>query len=757
MIYPSGQRIEYYNNTTWVDISSYVVSEINGNNGMSGNKPTDRVAMLGYFSFTLNNASNIFTPYRGGNAPTLTGFNRGTKIRVSILINNVPVVFAFGRIDSISTDDTLWGNQHARINCMDWINVASNFPMKGAEIQINKTIDEAVTSMLTRVSIQPENTNFDTGVNVFPAVFSNVKDKTKAISEINKLALSELGYVYVLKDGTLRVESFETRSGNRTLDTAPLWYEDLDNLILNDGDDFLLNSGETLLLNEYSVPSLEFGSEKLDITLDDSDVINTVKMQGYPTRTATSLENVFSLGSPLAIAGGQTIRFTANYINPNGSNETINATNLQVPVMTTDYLMNLLENGTGTNVSANLTVTATYWGDVVDYEVTNNYTQLAYVTKLNARGYGIYYDSSIQSEILDDDSIEQYGESTITIDQRYQKDVYRGLAYARTVVEQNKIPKSSIRSAKFLANLNKEHMRACLYFDVGNLIKVYDARSEMSKYYYIFSRKFTITLGGIIVLVFGLMETSCIASGGMNPVAVEFSNTNSKAISYDNVPSIVNLPVRTFSSWVYLNSDIPVGENTNVIAGMYTDTGGAASYIALAPERRFRFAQGYSVARGMWQTGVGTISTGQWYHLVATLDASSDTNDPVLYINGVSTSFTEGLTPTGIQANETGVTFVVGNIKTPARDYIDGIDGIIKDVRIYNRILTPAEALQLYNAGAYAVSVTDGLMFQGITVSSELGTAVDLNGTPIPAGNKYFENTFSNVGTDIGSPLIRIP
>ena len=757
-VYPDSIVIEYHDGADWVDISSYVVSDIRGSSGFNTAGIDDRLATLGILEIVLNNADRKFTPYGGDTVhsiPTLTGWRKGARLRVRVVVGGKSHTLWAGYVSDIKSDDGLWGNRRAHVTATDWIDVSARYPMKGSDILTNQTIDSAATDLLTRLSIQPEATDFDAGDEIFPAVFSDVKNKTKAISELHKLLASELGYGYVKKDGTLRIENSTARRGTRALTEVSVHPSLLDTLELIDGDDFELIDGDLLLLDETETVQLSTTAERLGIETNNDQTLNSAFVKAYPVKIDTSLVVVFSLGQPLAIAAGQSVTFTGKYTNPIGGNP-ISATNLQTPVSTTDYLFNSLSDGTGTDLTADLTVTATYYGDLVDYVLANSSASLGYVTLLQARGYGIYFDSSIEGYVSDSDAIDSDGDYSATLDQKYKRDLYAGLAYAKSAVELGKNPKSRVVSARFLANLNEHHMMACMEIDTGSLISIYDNRSEMTKWHYIFSRAFVIALGGVMVFTFGLAEAPSIDSGGLNPVAIEFVGSAGKeAIDFGYIPALSNTYQRSISAWVYMDTSVSGGENTNIIAGMYTDTGGAAFYLGVAEDDRLRLGQGYSVARGNWQTGTSTVPTGQWVHVVATLDASNSANDPVLYIDGIATSHTENLTPSGEPADETGVPFLIGNLKTPTLDYVNGFDGKIKDVRVYSRILTQEEITELSSATAYASAVIGGLVFQGMAISADLGDAASLDGDEIPTGNNYFDNVGRFVGSPIGAPVIR--
>lgn len=100
----------------------------------------------------------------------------------------------------------------------------------------------------------------------------------------------------------------------------------------------------------------------------------------------------------------------------------------------------------------------------------------------------------------------------------------------------------------------------------------------------------------------------------------------------------------------------------------------------------------------MWSTGTGTWSvngggvtaTGTWNHVVITYDSTSTSNDPVIYINGVSQTVTEIATPSGT-ANTNTDPYHIGNLGAQSRVF----DGQIADFAIWSRLLSGGEALGL--------------------------------------------------------------
>jgi len=71
---------------------------------------------------------------------------------------------------------------------------------------------------------QPEFTEFYVGDDTFPTLFDNVVSGGKVIGEFQKLALSELSFIYLKhdNDNTLVVENRNKRNANSELTSIPV-------------------------------------------------------------------------------------------------------------------------------------------------------------------------------------------------------------------------------------------------------------------------------------------------------------------------------------------------------------------------------------------------------------------------------------------------------------------------------------------------------------------------------------------------------
>jgi hypothetical protein len=102
-----------------------------------------------------------------------------------------------------------------------------------------------------------------------------------------------------------------------------------------------------------------------------------------------------------------------------------------------------------------------------------------------------------------------------------------------------------------------------------------------------------------------------------------------------------------------------------------------------------RFFQEFSSVSGRWDMA---ITTGQWNHLVVTYDNSNVSNNPVMYLNGVSQTVSEVVTPVGTRHTDVGQDLYIGN----RSDGTSTFDGKMANVNVFNTALTATEASELY-------------------------------------------------------------
>jgi PKD repeat protein len=110
---------------------------------------------------------------------------------------------------------------------------------------------------------------------------------------------------------------------------------------------------------------------------------------------------------------------------------------------------------------------------------------------------------------------------------------------------------------------------------------------------------------------------------------------------------------------------------------------------------------------GTWRTGTSVLSTDTWYHVVFVQNGSAVT----MYLNGVSDGTAE------VSWASTGDFLEIGSFNHS--DYGDTFNGLIDEVKIFNRALSASEVAKL--AGKYTLTITKDGTGSGTVTSSPTG------------------------------------
>lgn len=138
----------------------------------------------------------------------------------------------------------------------------------------------------------------------------------------------------------------------------------------------------------------------------------------------------------------------------------------------------------------------------------------------------------------------------------------------------------------------------------------------------------------------------------------------------------------TFSWWEYLDS------NAQYKRPYHLDTGGNDWRMEFDDGWGYVFIIGWSTTQGAWS--MAKPSTGSWHLITVTYDGSSTSNDPIMYVDGVSQSITERLTPAGTIQLPTGTSWF--GTENATGQYFDGK---LAEFAIWNRVLTASEVASL--------------------------------------------------------------
>lgn len=757
MTHAVGFTYAIYANITagWTNITSDVISgTVRGLDGMESNRHLDRVGQIGEFSFELRNNNGYYSP---GHVSALAGWDSGIEMRLVMSYDYRDYTF-YGRIAPAPEGIVLDAGSkmpRAKVTVTDFFDIASTYPIVNPGIQTNKTGAQILTQALASMPVQPLSTEFDATVNTFAYAFDTITSKTKVYGELSKVVFSELGYGYMLPDGTLVLESATCRSGLDTETPIPVVSLLSGRGLREDGGFELREDGGYELRDETEV--LNVAGTQLNVLNDGYGIdfgvnlLNRVPNYAYPRKLDTSPVVLFRLSQVLAISPGQTITIKGTFADPAGGLP-VNGQNMITPVPTTDYLFNTAADGSGTDQTVDIAlISPTYGTEGFTHQVKNNGSYFGYLIQYNTRGYGIYQYNPLEHTAQNATSIAARSVKSDTLHQKYQQSPAYGALFTDAWVEAEKHPETRINRIRFCANYSPTAMNAALNIRVGSLIRLQETRTAKDAYFYVQGREWELLEGKILMMSWVVKEMLNLTLG-LSLIGVTFSGSTD-AIRHGYVPWLSNLTERSHSVWIYPTS---APGDIRVIMGTDAESGNGGGVFRLDWDgQRVWLTTQYN------NTGVGSIAAWRsdvlplnvWYHIVIT-HAENDTTATAakIYINGVAGTFSRvlaGNSTTGIMWDETDAPFTIGNATAIGTD--NAFPGSILAPRIYNRQLTATEIANLYAAGPDAIAtVTSGLVYQGFCVPT--AHKADYIGV-LTNDDRLRDNIYGIVGEPIGAPV----
>jgi hypothetical protein len=493
-VYLDSWAIEaQFTSGVWTDITADVITvadSVRAEWGISDNGPTDRVASTGRLTFSLNNGANnsigLAGYYSPGHANCRSGFTTGIPVRARFTYEGYTRTKFYGRIapDGIKPAPGIYGNRRTEITVLDWMNQAATHELNLPAYTTNKRIDEVVPLIVANMPLAPLSTDYKQGEDTFVSVFDTVSNKTRAMSEFSKLALSEWGYVYLkhtsASDEVLTVEGRFEKTNNPSLSQIPnaingyLLKEDGGYLLKEDGGKIALDSAGFASFSDIGKTDSQFSFGK--------HLTNDVSVTSYPRNIGTAAEVLFTLQSPIEIAaGGSVTDIIGQYRDPSGGAWRVAGKGMIAPVATTDYKMYFDSAGTGIDATGSLTVTPTYAANEVSYVLVSTATATGYVTHLQARGTGIYLYDSVEYNQDDDASKLEHGTQPLSISMPYQDDTELAQYIAVGELANLKDPRMELDKWVFFANRDGFMMNAFLMVEPGDKAHFYEEQVGFDK------------------------------------------------------------------------------------------------------------------------------------------------------------------------------------------------------------------------------------------------------------------------------------
>ena len=450
---------------TLVDVRA-AGQEIRLHYGINGGGPTDRVAAPGTLSYALENVANSGAAvgyYSPNHASKRSGFALGMKVRFSVTSAGVAYYKFYGTLDRITP---LPGKTPRVTQCMavDWMDEASRYQISGVPVALGTDAQTVLAAVVAAVPKAPNATSYGTGSDAYAfAPAAGRDERYAAISEFQRVAMSELGYIVI-------------RGGTTTGTAGTLAFI----------------SRNQLVTSPYNVSqvTLTDAMEAMGAEMSRESVLNVFRALTHPRRSDPTTSDrvvLFAMqDGGVSVDAGVTVVALGNYSDPAQQAARVSGYGMIAPVLGTDYYFASNPDGTGTDLSGSLALTTSYGSEGVKYTIANGGAVTGFFWA-QARGYGIYDYEPVTVEKRDATSVTAYGESPIDMDLFYQGDPSFGQNVGAYFLAYWKDPTTIVQSVTFLANYSSTLMLHALAREPGDVVTIAETTTGVNKAHRIMS------------------------------------------------------------------------------------------------------------------------------------------------------------------------------------------------------------------------------------------------------------------------------
>ncbi len=226
-------------------------------------------------------------------------------------------------------------------------------------------------------------------------------------------------------------------------------------------------------------------------------------------------------------------------------------------------------------------------------------------------------------------------------------------------------------------------------------------------------------------------------------------NGSTGYVNFGTTSAVTAMGNYSISLWIYPTS---FASNQGIINR--TDNDSQQGYILhLLSTGTLNFLTVFGTTDAERQTST-TLTLNQWNHVVVTSDATVTAANAHIYINGVEAAYSTTVNGSGAHSSPTGQNMVLGfpqvTVNVTTSNYFAGK---IDELGMWNRILTAAEALQLFRRGINRIKFQVRNCVQANCSDNPPWKGPD--GSSTSFFTEINNNTFQNLST--GSVVITAP
>lgn len=349
-----------------------------------------------------------------------------------------------GRIERITPSPTSDDVKTCTIEAFGVMGYLNQFALQLAT-QTDRRTDQAIGDVLDGVGWPSADRTLDTGLTTIPRFWVS---GLNVIEALRKLEEVEAGFVGESKDGKVFFQNRYHRLTETTSTTSQVTFSDA-----TDAD------------NPY-------------IELIQEDPLTTIanhveaSVRTYATASVAVLWTHPETGSDSpTLAAGQSKTFEAIYPNPSSGNDAVEVNAWTTPVATTDILANTASDGSGTNKTSDITISASKSGERMSITLANSATGSdVYLTKIQARGTAVTTLNPVVVRAIDTDSKTTYGERKYVAESRFFPDTTLAQQWCDYQLSIYESP-LDILTLRYSALIN-DNIEPALNLDISNRITV---------------------------------------------------------------------------------------------------------------------------------------------------------------------------------------------------------------------------------------------------------------------------------------------
>lgn len=451
--------------------------------GINGSRVDDRVASVGSLEFALNNSQRnsattlgYYSPYSDN---LRTGFFVGSGARLTITYSGSTFVKHVGRIASIDPIPGLYRERATLVTSTDWIDEAATWKISGLSTMVAARPDEAAACLIRNIPVPPTASTLATAGMTLPYLNIAVRDEeTTVLQELDRLARTEYGYVYV--------------RGN-TASGGELVFEDR-RARFNAACPIATISNEMVAM---SAP------------LKRENGFSFLRTTVHPRRADdTANVVVFYLDEPVAIGAGETVNLSCGFRDPNNQSQRIGATDVVTPVASTDYLF-----GTGAydnTLIGNLSASFVTTSNSVEATIQNTGGVSGVLSALQVRGRGLYDYQPIRIEQAGGSTaLQRFGGQIIDYDMAYLDNPSTASAIGQYIIDHfANVQHQMVERVGWWANSSSALMVAALQAEPGARLALVETVGDIATTFYIQGVSLTISKRGQIYCEVDLIQDS---------------------------------------------------------------------------------------------------------------------------------------------------------------------------------------------------------------------------------------------------------